>query len=184
MVSGREGTTGISRRGPTRLTWRPNPRSTICPAAGTRCAGKGDFAGRRHGPRRNRQMRPPAGPSIAASTHEPEAYCCKVMVKGEGDADSDIRVAALDLVVGVPNFRFKDVVSPLTLERVMRQALQETAPTLMAQAGSKNSISRLPGRRGGGTARLRRRALRGWSRYRPGRPGCAPPGARGRSPAR
>jgi len=35
----------------------------------------------------------------------------------------DIKGAALDLVVGVPNFRFKGDVSPLTLERQMRIAL-------------------------------------------------------------
>jgi hypothetical protein len=34
----------------------------------------------------------------------------------------DIADAGVDLVVGVPNFRFKEVVSPLTLERVLRNA--------------------------------------------------------------
>ncbi len=32
----------------------------------------------------------------------------------------DLKGAALDLVVGVPNFRFKDAISPLSLERQMR----------------------------------------------------------------
>lgn len=36
---------------------------------------------------------------------------------------TDIDHAALDLVVGVPNFRFKDTLSPLTLEQVMHRAL-------------------------------------------------------------
>jgi hypothetical protein len=49
----------------------------------------------------------------------------------------EIRDSALDLVVGVPNFRFKDVVSPLTLERAMRRALQEAAPSLMTQSTSQ-----------------------------------------------
>jgi hypothetical protein len=40
----------------------------------------------------------------------------------------DIEKAALDLVVGVPNFRFKDTISPLTLERVMRNALVSAQP--------------------------------------------------------
>ncbi len=38
--------------------------------------------------------------------------------------------AALDLVVGVPNFRFKDNISPLTLERMMRNTLAQAAPNL------------------------------------------------------
>jgi len=35
----------------------------------------------------------------------------------------DVSGAALDLVVGVPNFRFKDAISPLSLEHQMRAAL-------------------------------------------------------------
>lgn len=35
----------------------------------------------------------------------------------------DLRECELDLVVGVPNFRFKDVVSPLSLEQAMRETL-------------------------------------------------------------
>lgn len=35
----------------------------------------------------------------------------------------DLRDCELDLVVGVPNFRFKDVVSPLSLEQAMRETL-------------------------------------------------------------
>lgn len=46
----------------------------------------------------------------------------------------DIEGVALDLVVGVPNFRFKDAVSPLTLEQTLRHALQRAAPNLMGQA--------------------------------------------------
>src|SRR6267142_281658 len=42
----------------------------------------------------------------------------------------DLDKAALDLVVGVPNFRFKETVSPLTLERVMRNALISAQPGL------------------------------------------------------
>ncbi len=40
----------------------------------------------------------------------------------------DLDKAALDLVVGVPNFRFKETVSPLTLERVMRNTLIAATP--------------------------------------------------------
>lgn len=45
----------------------------------------------------------------------------------------DIEGAALDLVVGVPNFRFKDVVSPLSLEAALRNSLEQAAPGLMRQ---------------------------------------------------
>jgi len=38
----------------------------------------------------------------------------------------DIDHAALDLVVGVPNFRFADTLSPLTLETALRATLQPT----------------------------------------------------------
>jgi hypothetical protein len=46
----------------------------------------------------------------------------------------DIDKAALDLVVGVPNFRFKDTTSPLTLERVMRNALVAATPSFASRA--------------------------------------------------
>jgi hypothetical protein len=45
----------------------------------------------------------------------------------------DIVGATVDLVVGVPNFRFKDVVSPLVLETALRNLLQQAAPQLMRQ---------------------------------------------------
>ncbi len=45
----------------------------------------------------------------------------------------DIEGAALDLVVGFPNFRFKEVVSPLSLEGALRNALEQAAPGLMSQ---------------------------------------------------
>src|SRR3954465_470034 len=45
--------------------------------------------------------------------------------------------AALDLVVGVPNFRFKDNISPLTMERMMRNTLAQAAPNL----GMRNNES-------------------------------------------
>ncbi len=50
----------------------------------------------------------------------------------------DLRGAAVDLVVGVPNFRFRDVSSPLSLEGVVRNTLAQAAPSLM---GSQNMMS-------------------------------------------
>lgn len=48
--------------------------------------------------------------------------------------EEDLEGTALDLVVGVPHFRFKDVVSPLSLEAKLRNTLAEAAPQLMGQA--------------------------------------------------
>jgi hypothetical protein len=45
----------------------------------------------------------------------------------------DLVDVPVDLVVGVPNFRFKGVVSPFSLEGVLRNALQQAAPQLMGQ---------------------------------------------------
>jgi len=45
----------------------------------------------------------------------------------------DLRGVALDLVVGVPHFRFRNVVSPLVLEAKLRNALAQAAPQLMGQ---------------------------------------------------
>jgi len=48
----------------------------------------------------------------------------------------DITDVAVDLVVGVPNFRFKDVVSPLSLESNLSNPLLQAAPQLMTQSMS------------------------------------------------
>jgi hypothetical protein len=53
----------------------------------------------------------------------------------------DIDAAVLDLVVGVPNFRFKGTISPLSLERVMVNALMQNAPGLMGQQMRNASFS-------------------------------------------
>jgi hypothetical protein len=46
----------------------------------------------------------------------------------------DFGAAALDIVVGVPNFRFRGLPSPLTLEQALVNALQSADPVLMGQA--------------------------------------------------
>jgi hypothetical protein len=55
----------------------------------------------------------------------------------------DLVAVPFDLVVGVPNFRFKDVVSPFVLESALRNALARAAPQLMGQQsmGSNNLLS-------------------------------------------
>jgi hypothetical protein len=45
----------------------------------------------------------------------------------------DLADVPVDIVVGVPNFRFKNVVSPFSLEASLRNALQQVAPQLMGQ---------------------------------------------------
>lgn len=52
----------------------------------------------------------------------------------------DLSEVPIDLVVGVPNFRFRDTISPLVLESTMRNALAEAVPTLMSQSLS-NGLS-------------------------------------------
>ena len=51
----------------------------------------------------------------------------------------DLIDTPIDIVVGVPNFRFRNVTSPFTLEKVLRNALQQAAPQLMGQF--RNSMS-------------------------------------------
>lgn len=45
----------------------------------------------------------------------------------------DVLDAPIDIVVGVPNFRFRTITSPFTLEKVLQNALQQSAPQLMGQ---------------------------------------------------
>ena len=45
----------------------------------------------------------------------------------------DLDNVPVDIVVGVPNFRFRDTPSPLVLEATMRNVLQQSAPALMNQ---------------------------------------------------
>ncbi|WP_254508532.1 DUF4139 domain-containing protein [Anatilimnocola floriformis] len=51
----------------------------------------------------------------------------------------DFEDVPVDIVVGVPNFRFRGTPSPLTLEATLRNALAEAAPDLMSNGG--NSLS-------------------------------------------
>jgi hypothetical protein len=51
----------------------------------------------------------------------------------------DLAGVALDLVVGVPSFRFKDVASPLTLEGALQATLRQAAPQLAQQVENRLS---------------------------------------------
>jgi len=74
----------------------------------------------------------------------------------------DLRDVALDLVVGVPHFRFRDVVSPMVLEAKLRNALAQAAPQLMGQMSNAMFTQR--------AGEWRRQA------GRPGAPEAAAPG--------
>ena len=47
----------------------------------------------------------------------------------------------VDIVVGVPNFRFRGTPSPLVLEATLRNALAQAAPVIMGQGMGNNSFS-------------------------------------------
>jgi hypothetical protein len=51
----------------------------------------------------------------------------------------DLKGAALDLVVGVPHFKFQDLPSPLSLEQRLRHALAQAAPGLMGNDSNRFS---------------------------------------------
>jgi hypothetical protein len=60
----------------------------------------------------------------------------------------DLVDVPVDLVVGVPNFRFKDTVSPFVLEQTLQDALAQAAPQLMGQqmlGGGSNAFSNRAG---------------------------------------
>jgi hypothetical protein len=62
----------------------------------------------------------------------------------------DLDNIPVDIVVGVPNFKFKDTPSPLTLEQTLRNVLQQAAPQLMNQSMSNSFIARSGERAGPG----------------------------------
>jgi hypothetical protein len=53
----------------------------------------------------------------------------------------DLHDVPVDIVVGVPNFRFKATPSPLILEAALRNALAESDPAIMGQIMANNSFS-------------------------------------------
>ncbi|MFX0094123.1 MAG: hypothetical protein ACFFBD_20465 [Candidatus Hodarchaeota archaeon] len=62
---------------------------------------------------------------------------CHLMMQAEilNEAE-DLDDVQMELVVGVPNFRFKDVISPLSLEATLQNILQESAPQVMGNIHS------------------------------------------------
>ncbi|HYE04291.1 MAG TPA: hypothetical protein VEL07_02110 [Planctomycetota bacterium] len=64
----------------------------------------------------------------------------------------DIVAAPIDLVVGVPNFRFRTTVSPLALEATLRSALAAAVPSLMNSQYASGSFANRAGERQDGEA--------------------------------
>ncbi|MHC4224316.1 MAG: hypothetical protein ACYSUN_10030, partial [Planctomycetota bacterium] len=52
----------------------------------------------------------------------------------------DFNDVPFDLVVGVPNFRFREVVSPFVLERTLQRTLQQAAPQIMGQMHQASNV--------------------------------------------
>lgn len=67
----------------------------------------------------------------------------------------DVTGADWSLVVGVPNFRFKDTPSPLALEAAMRQVLERASDRFRGQRMAQNFLRNdaMPEEEGGGAAR-------------------------------
>jgi hypothetical protein len=80
----------------------------------------------------------------------------RITLKKEDEADIEMQAeilneaedlvdAKVELVVGVPNFRFKDVISPMSLEPRLLNALQQAAPQLMSQRMSNTLFTQRSG---------------------------------------
>jgi hypothetical protein len=59
----------------------------------------------------------------------------------------DLVNVPVDIVVGVPNFRFKDTPSPLIMEKMLRNVLVQAAPQLMSQQMSNSTFASRSGER-------------------------------------
>jgi hypothetical protein len=79
--------------------------------------------------------------AVEAGDAKPKTMA-QVSLQGEiiNEAE-DLIDMQVDVVVGVPNFRFRDVPSPLVLESVMRNALAQVAPQLRGQQLDLNNFS-------------------------------------------
>lgn len=70
-----------------------------------------------------------------------EKDTCHLMMQAEilNEAE-DLDDAQMELIVGVPNFRFKDVISPFSLETTLRDSLRESAPQIMGQINLHSNV--------------------------------------------
>ncbi|MEK7485444.1 MAG: hypothetical protein AABZ60_14050, partial [Planctomycetota bacterium] len=71
---------------------------------------------------------------------EPEKKSVRVSLQAEILNESeDFLEVPFDLVVGVPNFRFRQIVSPFVLEKALENTLQASDPQLMGQFRNDNN---------------------------------------------
>jgi hypothetical protein len=77
---------------------------------------------------------------INLTTNEKKEKTAEIALQAEllNEAE-DLIDMPVDIVVGVPNFRFRQTVSPLVLEQTMRNSLAQAAPNIMGQF--RNDIS-------------------------------------------
>ncbi len=66
-------------------------------------------------------------------TLENDEQCHLMMQAVVLNEAEDLDDIPMDLVVGVPNFRFKQIISPMSLEATLRNPLQQIAPQLESQ---------------------------------------------------
>lgn len=71
----------------------------------------------------------------------PDNKSCELALQGELLNElEDFKGVALDMVVGVPNFRFRGTVSPLVMERTLHNALLAAAPDIMGRSQYSNAL--------------------------------------------
>jgi hypothetical protein len=76
---------------------------------------------------------------VQLSSEQPERARLSLQAELLNESE-DLRSVPVDLVVGVPHFRFRDVVSPMVLEKELLRTLQQAAPQIMGQITSSNII--------------------------------------------
>ncbi|MDZ4818836.1 MAG: hypothetical protein SGJ20_07670 [Planctomycetota bacterium] len=71
-------------------------------------------------------------PTYRVALHGGEKKTAKISLQAELLNElEDLKDTPVDIVVGVPNFRFRETPSPLSLEGTLRNALAQAAPVLM-----------------------------------------------------
>jgi len=80
-------------------------------------------------------------PSYRIALTEGTKKMAKVSLQAEllNEAE-DLKDVPVDIVVGVPNFRFRSVVSPMVLEKVLKDTLAQAAPQIMGGQGFSNAM--------------------------------------------
>jgi hypothetical protein len=80
-------------------------------------------------------------PSYRIGLTEDKKKRAKISLQAEllNEAE-DLNDVPVDIVVGVPNFRFRNTVSPMVLEKVLRNTLRQAAPQIMGGQAFSNAM--------------------------------------------